>query len=151
MHRRPPSSPLFPYPPLFRPPPFAVRVFFEVGVGGVPLPPPAPAVAERLVLGQFLARGQFGRGVRGPVIEAGRAHGGEARGDLEELAPADADGPQALREQVDLRIRDPWGLHGSGLLHFSLGSSASRTPSPKNVNDSMVTAMAIDGNTQRCQ
>ena len=35
--------------------------------------------------------------------------------------------------------------------YFSLGSRASRTPSPKKVNESMVTAMAIDGNTQRCQ
>src|SRR5215510_11236951 len=35
--------------------------------------------------------------------------------------------------------------------HFILGSSASRTPSPKNVNDSIVIAMAMDGNTHRCQ
>jgi hypothetical protein len=35
--------------------------------------------------------------------------------------------------------------------HFSFGSRASRTPSPRNVNDSIVSPMAMDGNTQRCQ
>jgi hypothetical protein len=35
--------------------------------------------------------------------------------------------------------------------YFIFGSRASRTPSPKKVKDSIVTAIAIDGKTHRYQ
>src|SRR5262249_7468110 len=67
--------------------------------------------------------------------------------------PPDARSGQPRGEQVHLRIGDRGSLHEILLsgCYFILGSRASRTPSPKNVNASMVIAMAIDGNTHRCQ
>ena len=50
-----------------------------------------------------------------------------------------------------LKVVGAMAAFGGGPHYFILGSRASRTPSPKNVKESMVIAMAIDGKTQRCQ
>ena len=108
-----------------------------------------------LLLGELLAGRERRRRGHRRGVEAGGAQGGEAGGDLEEISTADASGAQALGQQIQLCIGDTRDASSvTSLLrnaYFIFGSSASRTPSPKNVNDSIVTAMAIDGNTQRCQ
>ena len=94
--------------------------------------------------------GLDGLAARGLGGEAEPAEGGHGADHLQEVAPADPDGLEALGEEIHLLV---WNAHGwcPPVSYFSLGSSASRTPSPKKVNESMVTAMAIDGNTHRCQ
>src|SRR4030095_14611232 len=85
--------------------------------------------------------------------EAEPAEGGHGPDHLQEVSPAYSDGVETLGEEMQLGVRhSQWrDVRCPPVDYCSLGSSASRTPSPKNVNESMVTAMAIDGNTQRCQ
>ncbi len=132
----------------------AVQVLVVVVAGGVVLPPAAAADPYVLLAGELLARGELRRRRDRPGVEAGRAQGGEPGRHFEEVAPAHAGGTEPLGQQIHLRIGDRGSLHG-GLLswdsYFILGSSASRTPSPKNVNESIVIAMAMAGNTHRCQ
>src|SRR5262249_47356063 len=136
----------------------AVEVLVEVVAGRIVLPPAAAPEPEGLLLGELLAGGGPRR-LRGLGLggEAEPAEGGHRADDLEEAAPAHADRREAGGEEIQLGIRErprrnPHEQSSCDLRgYFSLGSSASRTPSPKKVNESMVTAMQIAGNTQRCQ
>src|SRR4026208_1968442 len=117
-------------------------------------PPPPAAVAQHLLLGELLAGpGPRWLGRPGFGGEAEPPEGGHGANHLQEVAPADPDGLEALGEEIQLGVRNSQWRHGVSSCwgYFSLGSRASRTPSPKKVNESMVTAMAIDGNTHRCQ
>src|SRR5262249_39757434 len=129
------------------------EVLVEVVAGGIVLIPAAATVAKGLVLGELLPRrGPRFRGL-GLRQEAEPAQSGHGADNLQKIAAADADRRETLFEQVQLLIRNTHRFHPpvKGSAHFILGSRASRTPSPKNVNDSMVIAMAIDGKTQRYQ
>src|SRR5215470_16015142 len=104
-----------------------------------------------LLLRELLAGSQLRRRGRGPGVEARHAQRRQAGGHPQEVAAPYPDRAKTRRQQVQLLVRDMRNSHAQSPRYFSLGSSASLTPSPKKVNDSMVTAMAIDGNTHRCQ
>src|SRR5207244_13530076 len=72
-------------------------------------------------------------------------------GRTQEVSQPHAAGGEGRGKKLHLAVGDVRSTHERVSFYFSLGSSASLTPSPKNTNESMVTAMAIDGNTQRCQ
>ena len=103
-------------------------------------------LTRQLLAGRELRR----RGDR-TRLEACRAYRRQAGGDSQEVAPPDTDGGETCCEDLQLAVADTRSTHERVSFYFSLGSSASLTPSPKNVNESIVIAIAIDGNTQRCQ
>ena len=90
--------------------PRAVQVLVEVVAGGIVLVPAAAAVAEGLLLGELLAGLELG----GFAACAGRgeaesAEGGHGADHLEEVAPADADGGQALGQEIELLVGNAHG------------------------------------------
>jgi hypothetical protein len=74
---------------------------------GIVLEPAAAAVAEDLLLGQLLAGSGLVRlGRVGFGGEPEPAEGGHGPDHLQEVAPANADRREALREQVQLLVRN---------------------------------------------
>jgi hypothetical protein len=84
-----------------------VQVFIEVVAGGIVLPPPpATTVAERLIRGEFLARGKLWCGGSRPGVEAGRAQRGQPGCDPEKVAAPDTHRAEPRGQQVHLSIGD---------------------------------------------